>query len=98
MDVIVTDNPAERRFEAHLDGELAGQLEYELAEGLMTFTHTFVDADFEGRGVGSALAQRALDDVRANRPGLAVVPECDFVKGWIERHADYQDLLVGRRP
>ncbi|MCL2315755.1 MAG: N-acetyltransferase, partial [Actinomycetia bacterium] len=42
-------------------------------------------------------AKGALDDVRANRPGFAVVPECDFIKTYIERHPDYADLLIGHR-
>ena len=91
-DVQLTHNEAEGRYEAHLDGELAGSAYYELGEGRIVFTHTEVDDAFEGRGVGSALARFALDDVRA-RGGLRVVPRCPFIKGWIDRHPDYQDLV-----
>jgi predicted GNAT family acetyltransferase len=34
----------------------------------------------------------ALDDVRAK--GGSVVPKCSFVRGWIERHPDYADLVT----
>ncbi|MFL6097876.1 MAG: N-acetyltransferase [Blastococcus sp.] len=34
----------------------------------------------------------ALDDVRAH--GGSVVARCSFVRGWIERHADYADLVA----
>jgi len=92
--VIVTDNPAAARFEARLDGELAGVAEYQLTDRLIVFTHTEVDPRFEGRGVGSALASFALDQVRADgtRQALAV---CPFIKGWIQRHPDYLDVTYG---
>ena len=95
--VTVADNPAMRRYEARVDGDLAGYTEYHLSGDLIVFPHTEVDPDFGGRGVGTALAKGALDDVRANRPGFAVVPECDFIKTYIERHPDYADLLIGHR-
>ena len=56
------------------------------------FTHTEIDPAFEGRGLGGQLARAALDDVRAR--GEHVFARCEFIKGWIEKHPDYQDLLV----
>ncbi|MCW3158280.1 GNAT family N-acetyltransferase [Micropruina sonneratiae] len=93
-DPIVTDNPAAKRFEAHLDGELAGIAEYQLTDELMVFTHTEVEPAFEGRGVGSALARTALDHLRTEgtRKALAV---CPFIKGWIQRHPEYLAITYG---
>ena len=42
--------------------------------------------------MGSTLVRAALDDVRADGR-RKVVARCPFVRRWIERHADYQDLL-----
>ena len=95
MDVEVTDNDAERRYEARVEGELAGAAYYETADDLIVFTHTEVDDAFEGKGVGSALARSALDGVRADGR-RKVVARCSFIKGWIDRHPDYQDLLEHR--
>ena len=91
-DVEVTDNEAEKRYEARVDGELAGSAYYETADDLIVFTHTEVDDAFEGHGVGSALARGALDAVRADGH-RKVVARCQFIKGWIDRHPDYGDLL-----
>lgn len=91
-DVTVTDNSAQGRYEAHLDGRLAGIAEYRRSDSTVTFTHTEVADEFEGKGVGSALARGALDDVRASG-GLDVVPLCSFIKGWIDEHPDYADLV-----
>lgn len=90
--VRVADNPGAHRFEAHLDGELAGFAAYRRGPGRITFTHTEVDDRFEGRGVGGELARHALDAARAE--GLAVVPRCPFIGGWIDKHPEYGDLVA----
>ncbi|HTW13826.1 MAG TPA: GNAT family N-acetyltransferase [Nocardioides sp.] len=91
--VETTHNPEKSRYEAHLDGELAGFAEYTLrGDHLIVFTHTEVDDQFEGKGVGSAIARFALDDVR--RDGTrSVLPRCPFIRGWIEKHPEYADLV-----
>ena len=91
-DVETTHNPARHRYEAHIDGDLAGFAEYQLADGLVVFTHTEVDERFEGRGVGSTLARFGLDDVRADG-SRRVLPLCPFIKAWIGKHPDYADLV-----
>ncbi|GAA1774875.1 GNAT family N-acetyltransferase [Nocardioides hankookensis] len=91
-DVETSHNPAEHRYEAHLDGELAGFAAYDLTDRLVIFTHTEVDPKFEGHGVGSALARYALDDVRATGTH-EVLALCPFIKSWIGKHPEYEDLL-----
>ena len=89
----VTNAPEQRRYEARIDGELAGIAEYRASDKIVTFVHTQVMSEFEGKGVASGLVRAALDDVRAH--GRKVRPVCPFVKGYIEKHSDeYGDLLV----
>jgi predicted GNAT family acetyltransferase len=92
-DVRVVDNPAERRYEAQLDGRVVGFSEYNLAGDRIVFLHTEVDPSVKGLGIGSRLAAGELDDVRAR--GLKVVAKCPFIAAWLRRHPDYQDLLAG---
>lgn len=96
MDVTVADVPGEHRFEARRDGQLAGFAEYIRAPNLVVFSHTEVDPAYEGQGVGAALARTALDDARAQ--GVAVLPLCPFIAGWIRRHPSYADLVYQNRP
>ena len=91
-EVVVTDNPGESRYEAHVEGELAGIAEYHLTKSSIVFTHTEVFDGYEGKGVGSTLARHALDDVRA-KGGRDVVPVCPFINGWIDDRPDYADLV-----
>jgi uncharacterized protein len=89
--VEVRDDPARRRYEAYADGALAAYATYELTPGGIRFLHTETLPAFEGHGVGSRLAEAALDDAR--RRGLRVTPICPFIAGYIERHPSYADLL-----
>jgi predicted GNAT family acetyltransferase len=91
MSVTVDDNPMASRYEARLDGVLAGVSEYELTPDTIIFLHTVVAEEYEGQGVGTAIARYALDDARAR--GLQVRPLCPFIRGWMQRHPEYSDLL-----
>lgn len=86
----VVDNRNEHRFELNVDGHIAAAY-YKRAGNVITFNHTEVPAELGGKGIGSKLVKAALDQVRA--VGLKVVAQCPFVKGWIDKHPDYADLL-----
>lgn len=88
----VVNNADAGKYEISFDGKPAGYAEYRLRDGRVIFTHTEVDSAFEGHGIGSTLARRALDDVRER--GLKAVPLCPFIAAYIERHPDYQDLVA----
>jgi len=88
----VHNNAAQQRFELTVDGHLAAAY-YRLADGVITFVHTEVPEALAGRGIGSKLVKGALEQVRTE--GLKVVAQCPFVKAYIDKHADYADLLQG---
>jgi uncharacterized protein len=89
---VVQDNPDHSRYELYGGGELAGFATYQRSEGTIRLRHTEVDDRFEGRGLGSALARHVLDEAR--REGLAVLPSCPFMAGYIREHPDeYLDLV-----
>lgn len=89
--VDVTEVVDSTRYEASVGGKLAGYTEYERRDGRVILPHTEVDDAYEGEGVGSALARKALDDARER--GERVVPLCPFVAGYIDRHDEYADLV-----
>jgi predicted GNAT family acetyltransferase len=89
---VVADVPERSRFEILVDGALAGYAVYRLAPGRITFVHTVIDDAYAGQGLGGKLARAALDTARAR--GLAVRPDCPFIKGWIAKHPDYADLVA----
>ena len=87
----VRDNRELSRFELQVEGHTAFA-EYELADGVITFTHTESPPAVAGRGVATALVRSALEQVRAR--GLKVVPRCSFVSAFFMRHPECQDLLL----
>jgi uncharacterized protein len=90
MTVDVHDNPAKGRYELNVEGHIAAAY-YELADGVITFTHTEVPSELGGRGIGSQLVKGALAQVREK--GLKVVANCPFVNGYLGKHPEYADLL-----
>jgi uncharacterized protein len=96
MVAVVQDNPEQSRYELFEGGELAGFSEYDRSEGQIALKHTEVDDQFEGRGLGSTLAREVLDAARSD--GLAVLPHCPFMAGYIREHQDdYLDLVPEER-
>ena len=91
MPTTVRSNPARNRYELEVDGHVAF-IEYGLKPGVITLIHTEVPKELGGRGVGTALARGALEDVR--RLGLKVVVRCDFVRAFMAKHPEFDDLLA----
>jgi uncharacterized protein len=91
MDPAVLDAPERSRLEVRVDGELAGFAEYRRRRGLIEFIHTEIEPRFEGHGLASELIESALDQARSD--GLAVLPYCPFVRGYIANHDEYLDLV-----
>ena len=91
MEPTVHDAPDADRYEIRDGDRLLGIAAYQRYGDVLVFTHTEVDPDAGQSGLGGRLVRAALDDVRAK--GGRVVPQCPFVRGWIERHPDYADLV-----
>jgi uncharacterized protein len=96
VDLEVVDNPELKRFEARVDGALAGEIAYsERPDGRLVLLHTEVDEGLEGHGVGGRLVAGALEHVR--RRGITIVPLCPFVRAYLARHPEYADLVAPGR-
>lgn len=96
-DVSVTDNRDRRRYEALAeDGTVAGFVDYQETSELVVLTHTEVEPGFEGRGIGSALARAALEDIR--RRELKALVLCPFIIGWLRNHPEHRDILFNAPP
>ena len=91
-ELAVRDVPGEDRYEIREGERVLGIAAYRRRGDVTVFVHTEVDPGAGRSGVGSTLVRAALDDVRAR--GGSVVPRCPFVRGWIERHQEYADLVA----
>ena len=70
-----------------------GELVYLLpSEGVIDLHHTDVDPALQGQGIAAALAEAAFEYARAH--GKKVMVTCPYVKSWLQRHPEVQDLVV----
>lgn len=83
--------PERHQYELTVDGKLAALIEYRQAPQQLELLHTEVLPGYERRGLSSRLARFALDDAR--KSGLKVLAGCPFLAEFIQRHAEYHDLL-----
>ncbi|GAB3868558.1 GNAT family N-acetyltransferase [Hymenobacter segetis] len=89
----IKHDPKNQEFTLSQDGH-TGELAYARpAEGIIDFTHTFVDEDLRGQGLADELARAALAFAREHQ--LKVKTSCTFMNGFVKKHhAEYADLLA----
>ncbi len=90
MSYDIRNNEQESRFETTVDGETA-VVEYYREGDTITFTHTLVPEAIGGRGIAQQLAKSALDHARTSN--LKVVPQCSFIRTYITRHPEYDEIV-----
>lgn len=90
-DIRIWDDGDNHRYVLEVDGQRAGMAVYHLRGGRHFFVHTEVDDAYSGRGLGTRLVRYALDDVR--HAGGKVVPLCPLFAAYIQRHAEYDELV-----
>lgn len=87
----IVHNAEANRYELYCEGELASLAEYRRAGSRMIFDHTETRPQFQGRGLAAEVVEYAMKDVRERE--LTVVPQCWFVRQFIDEHPEYGDLL-----
>ena len=90
MEIQVQHNSERQRFETVLEGRLAC-VSYTLNGNVAFFDHTFVPAEFRGKGVAAAMVREGLEHAR--REHWKVVPNCSYVAAFIERHPEFNSLI-----
>jgi len=88
----VVENVEQNRFELTLDGGTALVAHRHDGERLV-LVHTEVPSQFAGQGIGSKLAKGVFELLRAS--GRKAVVRCEFLKGWVAKHPEYDDVVDG---
>jgi len=87
--ITVTHRPEAHTFEAIVDGHRC-VADYRIDGPIMHMHHTAVHPALEGRGIAAQLVQTALRWAREQ--GLRVNPSCSYVRVYMQRHPEWQDL------
>ena len=91
----VVDAPQASRFEIRVGEQLAGFVTYRRSGSTWSLLHTEIRPEFEGQGIGSALARGVLDAARDD--GAAVLPFCPFLRSYVQRHPEHVPLVPPER-
>jgi predicted GNAT family acetyltransferase len=86
----VRNNTALGKFEQDLEGGVAFAT-YRLSPRAITILHSEVPASMRGGGAGSRFVRRVLEEIRAQ--GLKVVLQCSFVRAFMTKNPEFNDLL-----
>jgi predicted GNAT family acetyltransferase len=92
LDVI--HNPAEKRFETWIEGQLS-KLDYMEDRGTIIMTHVGVFPEHRGQGVAGKLTQVALE--YAKEKSLRVIPMCPYIANYIRSNHQYIELTSQER-
>lgn len=94
--LMVTERADATRFEAHLDGELVGFVDYIVLPGKVIATHPEIAEEHEGKGYGSQPVVGMVDQLRAD--GRPLQPLCPYVTDWLPRHPEVADVIDRSTP
>ncbi|RMI31052.1 GNAT family N-acetyltransferase [Nocardia stercoris] len=90
----VARNDAQHRFEVWYGDRLAGFAEFRERDRDIVFIATEVDTEFTAIGLGDVLVREAVEDVIER--DLLVVARCPFLKGWLDKHPEFDAHVVGK--
>lgn len=86
----IRDNPARKRYELAVDGEVA-VVTYNLSPPNLMITETLVPEKLEGRGLASRLARHVIAD--ANDRDLVLLPVCPFFSAYLQKHPEHAEAV-----
>lgn len=83
------------RYAMHIDGALAGVLDYSILGGSISLTRAFTVPAQRGKGLAARLVEYAVDDIETNTT-LKIVPMCWYVADWFDSHPERRGMLESR--
>jgi len=90
MDFEIKHDTEQNRFVSYVEG-CEAVAEYTLKDSVIDLYRTFTSPELRGKGIAGKLVKFALEHAKENN--LKVIPTCSYVKGYIERHENYKELL-----
>lgn len=85
-------NDALQQFEFNIKG-YSPLIEFvQVPDGEVFLTHTEVPMSLAGQGIGTLLVKETLEYIDEN--GLRLVPLCPFVASYIQKHPEWEKIVV----
>jgi len=90
-EIPLVNNEAIHNFELHVEGHRAF-IDYKQKDDKIYLIHTEVPVELEGKGVASAIVEKAFNYIEENN--LKLVPLCVYVASYLKRHPEWSRILA----
>lgn len=96
MSTSVSRQSDPERFEITSEGEVAGFTQFVDHDGRRVLFHTEIGEEFGGQGLAGIVVEEAVKSTREE--GLTVVAVCPYVKKWLTKHPEHDDISEAPTP
>ncbi len=94
MDIKIIHDQKNHIFKTSIDDKSC--LNYKMPDkNVINFYHTFVPDKLRGQGIAAKLVEAGLKYAEKNK--FRVIPDCSYVKVYIERNEKYKSLLKSEK-
>ncbi|WPU98585.1 GNAT family N-acetyltransferase [Mucilaginibacter sp. cycad4] len=90
-EIPLVNNEAIHNFELIVEGHRAF-IDYKKKDDKIYLIHTEVPVELEGKGVASAIVEKAFNYIEENN--LKLVPLCVYVASYLKRHPEWARILA----
>ncbi len=79
------------RFELEIGGQIA-YADYQIEGNILKINYVFAPPQLRGTGAAGSLMKEICQNARQNK--MKIRPVCAYAAAWLERHKEYEDLLL----
>ena len=92
LPLIDNDSGQKKKFELHIEDEIAFIEYIQTRNNIIYLTHTEVPRSLEGNGLGAIIVSKTLEHIKEN--GYKIAPLCPFIAAYLKRNPGKADNLL----
>ena len=92
LPLINNDTGQKKKFELHIEDEIAFIEYIQTRNNIIYLTHTEVPRSLEGNGLGAIIVSKTLEYIKEN--GYKMAPLCPFIAAYLKRNPGKADNLL----
>ncbi|UCD60533.1 MAG: N-acetyltransferase [Flavobacteriaceae bacterium] len=92
LPLINNDSGQKKKFELHIEDEIAFIEYIQNRNNIIYLTHTEVPRSLKGNGLGAIIVSKTLEYIKEN--GYKIAPLCPFIAAYLKRNPGKADNLL----
>lgn len=92
LPLIKNDSGQKKKFELHIEDEIAFIEYIQTRNNIIYLTHTEVPRSLEGNGLGAIIVSKTFKYIKEN--GYKIAPLCPFIAAYLKRNPGKADNLL----